>query len=300
MSLTAAMIDALVASGATAEMLAAVMKAALADDDAKAARQVPWLQLRQMAFERDGERCAYCNAVDGPFEVDHIVPRIKGGEDVLDNVAVACRSCNRAKRDREGDDWGVLRERRARDRDRKRQERAMSKDVRGQNATSPDSRDATPPCPLDGPPKDISNPPLNPPSPPVSVNARRAIAKPISGFAEFWAAYPRKTAKAAAEKAWPKACQRQTPAAIIAAATRYAADPPDDPQFIPHPASWLNAARFEDEEPTDARPSTGNRPMGRSGQGRVLDRPRSAGTPRQQAVAEIYAELERAGYGGAH
>lgn len=31
------------------------------------------------------------------MEVDHIVPRSLGGPDVLDNLALACRSCNGAK-----------------------------------------------------------------------------------------------------------------------------------------------------------------------------------------------------------
>jgi 5-methylcytosine-specific restriction endonuclease McrA len=86
-----AVFRAMVANGATPEMLLAVVEAA-------AARQIPWAKLRIMAFERDGERCAYCGDGDGPFEVDHIIPRIRGGENTLDNVCVACRSCNRSKR----------------------------------------------------------------------------------------------------------------------------------------------------------------------------------------------------------
>jgi hypothetical protein len=31
------------------------------------------------------------------FEVEHIVPRVLGGEDTYDNVALACGSCNRRK-----------------------------------------------------------------------------------------------------------------------------------------------------------------------------------------------------------
>lgn len=101
MSLTPAMIDAMVATGCTAEQMAAVMKAVLADRDVRLARQIPWLQLRNMAFERDGECCAYCGTSEGPFEVDHIIPRAKGGENTIENVTVACRSCNRSKKDRE-------------------------------------------------------------------------------------------------------------------------------------------------------------------------------------------------------
>jgi 5-methylcytosine-specific restriction endonuclease McrA len=34
-------------------------------------------------------------------EIEHIVPRIKGGENTIENVTVACRRCNRSKKDRE-------------------------------------------------------------------------------------------------------------------------------------------------------------------------------------------------------
>ena len=32
------------------------------------------------------------------FEVDHIIPEAKGGKMVLNNLRLACRRCNRAKR----------------------------------------------------------------------------------------------------------------------------------------------------------------------------------------------------------
>lgn len=31
------------------------------------------------------------------FEVDHIIPQFRGGETKLDNLVLACRSCNRSK-----------------------------------------------------------------------------------------------------------------------------------------------------------------------------------------------------------
>lgn len=101
MSLTPSMIDAMLAAGCTAEQIAAVVKGVLSEDEARAARQIPWLQLRSMALLRDGENCGYCGTTEGPFEVDHITPRIRGGENTLDNVIVACRRCNRSKKDRE-------------------------------------------------------------------------------------------------------------------------------------------------------------------------------------------------------
>jgi hypothetical protein len=65
-------------------------------------------------------------------------------------------------------------------------------------------------------------------------------------FEDFWAAYPRKVGKGAAGRAWAKA-MRVTTAEAVGAALR-AAKWPDDPQYIPHPATWLNQGRWDDEE----------------------------------------------------
>jgi HNH endonuclease len=53
--------------------------------------------------ERAGERCEYCHAPERvfnfAFEVEHIVPRAAGGENLADNMALACESCNLYKSD---------------------------------------------------------------------------------------------------------------------------------------------------------------------------------------------------------
>jgi hypothetical protein len=71
-------------------------------------------------------------------------------------------------------------------------------------------------------------------------------------FGTFWAAYPRHEKRAEALKAWGKAIKRAAPAAIIAGAQRYAADPNRLPAYTAHPASWLNGDRWEDD-PLPAR-----------------------------------------------
>jgi hypothetical protein len=67
-------------------------------------------------------------------------------------------------------------------------------------------------------------------------------------FSEFWEVYPRKVGKAEAKKAFVKAhaCANGE---VVLGAQRFAADPnlPADKNFIPHPATWLNAGRWEDE-----------------------------------------------------
>jgi predicted restriction endonuclease len=56
--------------------------------------------LRIKVFERDNYRCQICgrSAKDGiNLEVDHIIPRAKGGKDEMTNLHVLCEDCNRSK-----------------------------------------------------------------------------------------------------------------------------------------------------------------------------------------------------------
>ena len=65
-------------------------------------------------------------------------------------------------------------------------------------------------------------------------------------FPEFWAAYPRKTDKGNAKKAWVKAIKKKPASEIITAAAAYAATKPE-PKFTAHPTTWLNGERWDDE-----------------------------------------------------
>ncbi|SRR5579871_5667051 len=71
------------------------------------------------------------------------------------------------------------------------------------------------------------------------------------GFAEFWTAYPRKTAKQAALKAWSKlAPDAETQRIILASISRQKQSQQwqrEGGRFIPHPSTWLNGRRWEDE-----------------------------------------------------
>jgi len=53
--------------------------------------------------ERAGHCCEYCRAPEAifnfPFEVEHIVPTSRGGEDQRANWALSCRACNLHKAD---------------------------------------------------------------------------------------------------------------------------------------------------------------------------------------------------------
>ena len=60
---------------------------------------------RRAVFDRDNYRCQYCGR--HADSIDHVVPRSRGGRDVWDNLAAACRPCNSAKRNRTPDEAGM-------------------------------------------------------------------------------------------------------------------------------------------------------------------------------------------------
>ena len=88
-------------------------------------------------------------------------------------------------------------------------------------------------------------------------------AQPVSGrqsaregFSAFWDVYPRKTGKIAAQRAYERALRHASIDEIHAGVRRAAAHwtcSRIETRFIPHPASWLNAGRWEDDLP-DVRP----------------------------------------------
>jgi hypothetical protein len=68
-------------------------------------------------------------------------------------------------------------------------------------------------------------------------------------FDEFWSAYPRKIAKAVARKAFAKLTEQQQLDACKAIDDHnaYWQTKETELEFIPHPATWLNQERWEDE-----------------------------------------------------
>ena len=52
---------------------------------------------------RARQLCEYCHTAEQwqyvPFTVDHVIPLNRGGSNTLDNLALACKHCNRRKSD---------------------------------------------------------------------------------------------------------------------------------------------------------------------------------------------------------
>ncbi len=53
---------------------------------------------RRALFARDEHRCQYCGRA--AENIDHVIPRSRGGAHVWENVVASCRPCNAKKEDR--------------------------------------------------------------------------------------------------------------------------------------------------------------------------------------------------------
>lgn len=64
---------------------------------------------RHNIFARDQHRCAYCGKRKGTDEldIDHVVPRSRGGPHEWSNVVASCRPCNLRKADKMPDEAGM-------------------------------------------------------------------------------------------------------------------------------------------------------------------------------------------------
>ena len=59
----------------------------------------PDVPLRDRIFARDGHRCVYCGGVFSPeqLSLDHVQPRMRGGDNSEGNLVTACLACNARK-----------------------------------------------------------------------------------------------------------------------------------------------------------------------------------------------------------
>ena len=55
---------------------------------------------RKNILSRDGNKCQYCGVSKLPLTIDHILPKVKGGQDSWENLTTACKPCNQRKGDR--------------------------------------------------------------------------------------------------------------------------------------------------------------------------------------------------------
>lgn len=64
--------------------------------------------LKKFLADRDGEWCAYCGTTDEFLEIEHCIPRARGGPDDPENLCLACGPCNRSKGTKTADEFRAI------------------------------------------------------------------------------------------------------------------------------------------------------------------------------------------------
>lgn len=54
-------------------------------------------EVKEYLLEKWGRKCAYCGKENVPLEVEHIIPKSRGGTDRISNLTLACHKCNQKK-----------------------------------------------------------------------------------------------------------------------------------------------------------------------------------------------------------
>ena len=62
----------------------------------------PWRRKRDAVLVRDQYTCQVCGQVSEALEVDHIIPRARGGSDDMTNLRAICVPCHKVKTAKEG------------------------------------------------------------------------------------------------------------------------------------------------------------------------------------------------------
>lgn len=69
-------------------------------------QEITWSStVREWVHEHESpNHCIYCG-IEDKLTTEHILPRIRGGEDCIDNVVRVCRRCNSSKGDKRLYEW---------------------------------------------------------------------------------------------------------------------------------------------------------------------------------------------------
>jgi len=54
-------------------------------------------EVREYLLEKWGRKCAYCGKENVPLEIEHLIPKSRGGSDRVSNLTIACHECNQKK-----------------------------------------------------------------------------------------------------------------------------------------------------------------------------------------------------------
>lgn len=63
-------------------------------------------EVREYLLEKFKRKCVYCGKTDIPLEIEHIIPKSRGGTNRIDNLTIACRNCNQEKGNKTATEFG--------------------------------------------------------------------------------------------------------------------------------------------------------------------------------------------------
>ena len=63
-------------------------------------------EVREYLLEKFSRTCAYCGATGVPLEIEHIIPKSRGGSNRVSNLTIACTDCNVKKGNQTAEEFG--------------------------------------------------------------------------------------------------------------------------------------------------------------------------------------------------
>ena len=63
-------------------------------------------EIREYLLDKWGRKCAYCKKNNLPLQIEHIIPKIRGGTDRVSNLTLACDRCNKKKDKQTAEEFG--------------------------------------------------------------------------------------------------------------------------------------------------------------------------------------------------
>ena len=63
-------------------------------------------EIREYLLEKWGRKCAYCGETNVPLEIEHIIPKSRGGSDRVSNLTLSCHECNQRKGNKTAAEFG--------------------------------------------------------------------------------------------------------------------------------------------------------------------------------------------------
>lgn len=63
-------------------------------------------EVREYLLEKFGRKCVYCGAENVPLQVEHIIPKARGGSNRVSNLTIACKECNQRKGNQTAEEFG--------------------------------------------------------------------------------------------------------------------------------------------------------------------------------------------------